>query len=193
MLTRPAPLHQYMEGCAVSTASPNGRFSPWPSPWKKKTSASTRDFADGLREDFPATAAVFDGMRKEESGHRRRLIELSPGPLRRSHPADPPPGREGLRQSQAGVADPSAAPRHGAQTGRHHGSGDAAFLRKAAARASDAGIRQLLDDLAQEERSHETAPTNWSATSSAPDARHTRMKPTAASSCCKSCSPAWPA
>src|SRR5713226_7178380 len=34
------------------------------------------DFAEGLRQDFPASAAVFDGMRAEEAGHRRRLIEL---------------------------------------------------------------------------------------------------------------------
>src|SRR5438270_8974334 len=34
------------------------------------------DFAEGLRPDFPASAAVFDGMRDEESGHRRRLIDL---------------------------------------------------------------------------------------------------------------------
>ena len=34
------------------------------------------DFADGLHQDFPASAALFDGMRVEESGHRRRLIEL---------------------------------------------------------------------------------------------------------------------
>src|SRR4051794_38374596 len=34
------------------------------------------DFADGLRQEFPATAAVFDGMRVEESGRPRRLIEL---------------------------------------------------------------------------------------------------------------------
>jgi len=34
------------------------------------------DFAEGLRQDFPASATVFDGMRVEESGHRRRLIEL---------------------------------------------------------------------------------------------------------------------
>src|SRR5580700_2911061 len=34
------------------------------------------DYAEGLRTDFPATAAVFDGMRNEESNHRRRLIEL---------------------------------------------------------------------------------------------------------------------
>src|SRR6201996_2118943 len=34
------------------------------------------DFFEGLREDFAASAAVFDNMRKEESEHRRRLIEL---------------------------------------------------------------------------------------------------------------------
>src|SRR5215475_10889537 len=34
------------------------------------------DFAEGLKQDFPASAAVFEGMRDEESGHRRRLIEL---------------------------------------------------------------------------------------------------------------------
>jgi len=34
------------------------------------------DFAEGLRADYPASAAMFEGMREEESGHRRRLIEL---------------------------------------------------------------------------------------------------------------------
>src|SRR5438105_12802708 len=34
------------------------------------------DYAEGLRQDFPASAAVFDGMRDEESTHRRRLLEL---------------------------------------------------------------------------------------------------------------------
>src|ERR1700675_2721140 len=34
------------------------------------------DYAEMLRKDFPASAAVFDGMGEEESGHRRRLIEL---------------------------------------------------------------------------------------------------------------------
>src|SRR5207245_6964650 len=34
------------------------------------------DFAEGLRPAFPASAAVFDGMRAEESEHRRRLIAL---------------------------------------------------------------------------------------------------------------------
>jgi rubrerythrin len=34
------------------------------------------DFAEGLRQDFPASAAIFDGMRVEESTHRRRLMDL---------------------------------------------------------------------------------------------------------------------
>src|SRR5947209_9982929 len=34
------------------------------------------DFAEGLEVDYPATAAILDGMRAEEDGHRHRLIEL---------------------------------------------------------------------------------------------------------------------
>ncbi|HEX3879027.1 MAG TPA: ferritin family protein, partial [Bryobacteraceae bacterium] len=34
------------------------------------------DYAYDLKQDFPSTAAIFDGMREEESSHRRRLIEL---------------------------------------------------------------------------------------------------------------------
>ena len=34
------------------------------------------DFAEGLRQNFPASASVFHAMRAEEAGHRRRLIEL---------------------------------------------------------------------------------------------------------------------
>src|ERR1700722_11042009 len=34
------------------------------------------DFAEGLRQDYPASAEMFEAMREEESGHRRRLIDL---------------------------------------------------------------------------------------------------------------------
>lgn len=33
------------------------------------------DFADGLKQDFPAPASVFDSTRGDQSGPRRRLIE----------------------------------------------------------------------------------------------------------------------
>lgn len=35
-----------------------------------------RSYADRLRDDYPASAAVFDGMAAEEVEHRRRLIDL---------------------------------------------------------------------------------------------------------------------
>ena len=35
-----------------------------------------RDFAEGLRGTYPASAKVFDGMAEEESEHRQMLIEL---------------------------------------------------------------------------------------------------------------------
>jgi erythrin-vacuolar iron transport family protein len=113
------------------------------------------DYAEGLREEFPATAAVFDGMRVEESGHRRRLIELYRQrfgehiPLirrqdvkgfveRRSVWLARPLRLEAVRNQVSAIEE---------ETRR--------FYERAAARARDASIRQLLDDLAQEERSHE--------------------------------------
>lgn len=33
-------------------------------------------YADRLRTDYPATAAIFDGMAEEENVHRRRLIDM---------------------------------------------------------------------------------------------------------------------
>ena len=35
-----------------------------------------REFADGLRKAYPASAHVFDEMAKEENEHRRRLLDL---------------------------------------------------------------------------------------------------------------------
>src|SRR3954467_5632617 len=34
------------------------------------------DFAEGLQADYPATAATLQAMRKEEDGHRHRLLTL---------------------------------------------------------------------------------------------------------------------
>ena len=34
------------------------------------------DFADGLRESYPATAKVFEDMQAEESRHRQMLIDM---------------------------------------------------------------------------------------------------------------------
>src|SRR5271165_3195216 len=113
------------------------------------------NFAEGLRQDFPATAAVFDGMRVEESGHRRRLIELSQKkfgdyiPLIRRQDVRGFVNRKPvwmtrplrLEMVRKTVASMELETRQ--------------FYEKAATRSADAHIRQLLDDLAQEERTHE--------------------------------------
>lgn len=113
------------------------------------------DFAEGLRENFAASAAVFDGMRTEESGHRRRLIELY-----RQRFGDHIPLIR--RQDVKGFVQrkPTWLIRPlGLDVVRKQASTmeveSRRFYEKAASRTQDAGARQLLDDLAQEERSHE--------------------------------------
>jgi erythrin-vacuolar iron transport family protein len=113
------------------------------------------DYAEGLRQDFPASAAVFDGMREEESSHRRRLIEIYQKrfgdhiPLIRRQDVKGfvtrkpvwlvrPLGLETVRKQVSAMEVESRR-----------------FYESASARAQDPGIRQLLDDLAQEERTHE--------------------------------------
>jgi rubrerythrin len=113
------------------------------------------DLAEGFREHFPATAQVFAGMKEEESGHRRRLIELYRAkfgehiPLIRRQDVKGFVTREPVWLLQPLRLDKvrSHASAMEVETRR--------FYERAAARAQDAGIRQLLDDLAQEERHHE--------------------------------------
>ena len=113
------------------------------------------DFAEGLRQDYPASAAMFEGMREEESGHRRRLIEL----FRERFGEHIPLIR---RQDVRGFVDRPAlwlmrplrieAVRKEASTMEVE---TRRFYEKAAARTQDAGVRQVLGDLINEERAHE--------------------------------------
>src|SRR5690349_23022236 len=113
------------------------------------------DFAEGLRADFPASAAVFDGMREEESGHRRRLIELYRQrfgehiPLIRRQDV-----RGFVQRKPVWLVRPL-----GLDVVRREASAieveTRRFYEKAAGRTQDASIRQLLDDLAREEKTHE--------------------------------------
>jgi erythrin-vacuolar iron transport family protein len=113
------------------------------------------DFADGLRADYPATGEIFEAMRGEESTHRRRLIELYQQkfgdhiPLIRRQDV-----RGFVQRRPVWLVRPL-----GLDTVRKHASAmeveTRQFYERAAARTQDASVRQLLDDLAQEERSHE--------------------------------------
>jgi erythrin-vacuolar iron transport family protein len=114
-----------------------------------------RSFAERLRADYPASAAVFDDMAVEEDGHRQRLIDLHQArfgtviPLiRREHVAGFYARRPvWLAQSLSleTIRGEAAAMERAAE----------AFYSRAAARTTDAATRKLLGDLAAAEAGHE--------------------------------------
>jgi rubrerythrin len=130
-----------------------------------------RSFAQSLRGEYPASAAVFDGMAIEEDSHRQRLIELfrvrfgEVIPLiRREHVAGYYARRPiwltrnlGLDRIRAEAAGMEA------QAER--------FYRAAAARTADAATRKLLGDLAAAEAGHEKSAERLQGMHLAPDAR----------------------
>jgi erythrin-vacuolar iron transport family protein len=114
-----------------------------------------RTFAERLRKDFPASAAVFDGMAVEEDGHRKRLIDLHSArfgeviPLiRREHVAGHYARRPVWLTENLGLERIRAEAHQMESEAR-------AFYERAAARTPDAATRRLLGDLAAAEAGHE--------------------------------------
>ncbi|WP_243311308.1 iron exporter MbfA [Fundidesulfovibrio agrisoli] len=114
------------------------------------------DFADGLREEYPATAAVLEGMGHEETTHRQRLTDL----YNRKFGAHIPLIR---RQDVRGFVarKPLWLTRPlGVEAVRRYAAAmeleTKEFYEKAARLSGDADVRRLLDDLAQAERGHES-------------------------------------
>src|SRR2546430_1160219 len=113
------------------------------------------DFAEGLRETYPATAKMLEEMRAEESEHRNSLLET----FRQRFGEHIPLIR---RQDVKGFVDRRPvwlvrplglnAVRKQAETMELE---TRRFYEAAARRTTDAGMRQLLGDLAEEERKHE--------------------------------------
>jgi rubrerythrin len=112
------------------------------------------DFSEALRENHPAQSQQFASLRQDEDGHRHRLLELfrtrfgEHVPLIRRQDVRGFVGRRpvwlvrplGLKavQKEAELME--------METKR--------FYEAAARRSTDAGVRQLLGDLAEEERHH---------------------------------------
>ena len=119
-----------------------------------------RAYADGLRESYPASAAVFDDMADEENGHRARLIELH---QRRFGETIPLIRREHVQGYYERKPDWLVRPLSLEKT-REMASGmerqAERFYRAAAARASDADTRRLLGDLAHAEAAHGSLATH---------------------------------
>jgi erythrin-vacuolar iron transport family protein len=113
------------------------------------------EFANGLRENYPDTAKIFSTMADEESGHRHRLLSLFRAkfgdhiPLIRRQDVKGFVQRKPVWMSQPLRLDKvrEQAETMEAETKR--------FYNRAALRSQDASVRQLLGDLAAEERRHE--------------------------------------
>jgi erythrin-vacuolar iron transport family protein len=113
------------------------------------------DFADGLRQDYPGSAEVFERMREEEAGHRRRLVELYRQRFGEHIPLIRREDVKGfIKRRPIWLIRPLRL-----ETVRKQAATMEAEVRQfyltAARRLTDARTRQLLDDLAEEERSHE--------------------------------------
>jgi erythrin-vacuolar iron transport family protein len=114
-----------------------------------------RSYAQRLRADYPASAALFDGMAMEEDTHRQRLIDLHQGrfgdviPLiRREHVAGYY-ARQPVWLTATLSLDRIRAEAHAMEEQARR------LYETAAARTQDAATRKLLGDLAAAEAGHE--------------------------------------
>src|ERR1700726_2831407 len=112
------------------------------------------DFAAGLKADFPTTAQIFEEMEAEEDEHRRKLIEDY---RRRFGEHIPLIRRQDVRgfvhRKPIWLNTPLRLEQIRSQVSTMEVE-TRRFYERAAGRAQDAGIRQLLDDLAAEEATH---------------------------------------
>jgi rubrerythrin len=113
-----------------------------------------RSYAEILRDDFPASAKIFDGMAQEEDVHRRRLIDLHKtrfGPviplIRREHVSGFY-ARRPVWLAQTLSLDEIRDQAEAMEADAHR------FYTMAAARSTDADTRALLGDLAAAEAGH---------------------------------------
>jgi erythrin-vacuolar iron transport family protein len=115
------------------------------------------DFADGLRETYPATAKMFTGMQAEESDHRASLIETYRQRFGEHIPLIRRQDVKGFVQRRPlwlkrplKIADVRRQAEIMELETRQ-------FYQKAIRQVTDAGIRKLLGDLEEVERKHQVA------------------------------------
>src|SRR6266852_4525419 len=112
------------------------------------------EFADALRESYPATAQMFEEMREEEAGHRDRLIEMFRQRFGEHIPLIRRENVKGfLRRNPTWLVRPLGVnvARRQAEVMEMEAQ---RFYIRAIARTTDASTRELLNKLADEERKH---------------------------------------
>jgi rubrerythrin len=114
-----------------------------------------RDFAESLHADFPATAELFTKMAAEEDGHRHRLTELYRQRFGEHIPLIRRQDVKGFLSRRSSWFTQTLRPEHAREEAALMEIESRRFYEAAAKKTTDAGIRQLLGDLAQEEQRHE--------------------------------------
>ena len=115
------------------------------------------EFADALRESYPATADMFEGMREEEAVHRDRLIEMFRQRFGERIPLIRRENVKGfIKRNPTWLVRPLGVnvARRQAEVMEMEAQ---RFYQKAIARTEDASTRELLNKLADEERKHSQA------------------------------------
>jgi len=124
---------------------------------EEEDSRTYADIAEALNATYPATAEIFRGMVAEESEHRRKLFEM----FRQKFGDTVPLIRRGdvkgfVKRSPVWLIKNLSIDSVRRQAASME-TETRNFYQRAAARSTDAHIRQLLGDLYEEERSHVTA------------------------------------
>lgn len=114
-----------------------------------------RDFAESLRNDFPASSELFIKMAEEEDDHRHRLIELYQSRFGEHIPLIRRQDVKGFLQRRRSWINHALKPGEARQEAALMEIEARHFYEAAAGKAQNGGVRQLLGDLAQEEASHE--------------------------------------
>src|SRR5271170_934805 len=114
-----------------------------------------RDFAESLHADFPATAELFTRMAGEEDRHRHRLIEVYRQRFGEHIPLIRRQDVKGFVVRRPSWFTRTLLPENARAEAALMETESRRFYEAAAQRTNDAGVRQLLDDLAQEEQRHE--------------------------------------
>src|SRR6202795_2793451 len=167
---------QELLACAIQSEEEDGRIYA--------------DLAQRIRKDYPSTAQSLQAMRDEEDGHRHRLISLYRErfgehiPLMRRQDVK---GFITRKPLWLAANLPVALIRREVEM-----MGDEArkFYQAAIAQTSDAGVRQLLGDLASEESKHYDLAEKWMRSRKAAAQATRKTRPSAAASSSRSSSPA---
>lgn len=115
-----------------------------------------RAYADGLRENFPASARVFDGMADEEDEHRQRLIALHQQRFGETIPLIRREHISGYFERQPDWLVRPLSLEKTRQMAEKMEKDAERFYLAAAAQATDASTRKLLGDLAHAEGEHQS-------------------------------------